>query len=63
MAAHDAEAVLARWREVERELAEAAPGSREEERLQAEAAALRDEYQRVMDVAGGQGAPEGELAN
>jgi hypothetical protein len=50
---YDAERVLARWREVERELAAADPGSPEAERLREEAAGLRDEYQQLMaDVEG-----------
>jgi hypothetical protein len=57
----EAEEVLARWREVER-LMEAAPtGSAEHEELVAEAAALRDEYQRIVDLAKaepGSGGPE-----
>jgi hypothetical protein len=44
----EAEAVLAMWREIERSLAEALAGSPEAERLQSDAALLRDEYQRLM---------------
>lgn len=44
----EAEAVLATWREIERSLAKAEPGSPEAERLQANAALLRDEYQRLV---------------
>lgn len=47
----EAEAVLAMWRELERSLAAAEPGSAEEERLQADAALLRDEYQRLVEQA------------
>lgn len=43
-----AEEVLAAWREAERELEAVTPGSPDEERLQAFAAALRDEYQRLV---------------
>ena len=45
----EAEAVLATWREIERALVRAEPGSAEAERLQADAALLRDEYQRLVD--------------
>ena len=41
--------VLARWRAVERELAEAEDGSPEMEQLQAEAARLRDEVRRLTN--------------
>ena len=44
----EAEAVLAMWREIERSLAAAEPGSPEAERLQTDAVLLRDEYQRLM---------------
>jgi hypothetical protein len=47
----EAQAVLAMWREVERDLQEAEPGSLETEGLQGEAARLRDEYQRLIDLA------------
>jgi hypothetical protein len=47
----EAEIVLAMWREVERDLDKAPPGSPEAEGLQAEAARLRDEYQRLVDAA------------
>jgi hypothetical protein len=47
----EAEAVLAMWREIERSLAAAQPGSVEEERLRADAALLRDEYQRLIEQA------------
>lgn len=46
-----AEAVLSRWREIERALATAAPGSPESEHLTADAALLRDEYQRLLQEA------------
>jgi chemotaxis regulatin CheY-phosphate phosphatase CheZ len=44
----EAEAVLAMWRVIERTLAKVDPGSVEAERLQTDAALLRDEYQRLM---------------
>ena len=44
----EAEAVLAMWREIERSLADAEPGSPEVERLQSDAMLLRDEYQRLI---------------
>ena len=44
----EAEAVLAMWREIERSLANVEPGSAEAERLQTDAALLRDEYQRLI---------------
>ncbi|MFL5708272.1 MAG: hypothetical protein ACJ77Y_04675 [Chloroflexota bacterium] len=47
----EAEAVLAMWREIERSLAAATPGSAEEERLRSDAALLRDEYQRLVEQA------------
>ena len=47
----EAEIVLAMWREVERQLAEAEPGSAEEEMLQADAAIYRNEYQRLVSEA------------
>jgi hypothetical protein len=43
MTYREAEAILARWREVERLLAEAPAGSDEATDLQAEAARLRDQ--------------------
>jgi hypothetical protein len=49
--AREAEIVLAMWREAERALAVAAPGSDEEEQLQAEAVRLRNEYQRLIEAA------------
>jgi hypothetical protein len=47
----EAEALLARWREIERSLAVADPGSDEAERLIADAALLRNEYQRRVQEA------------
>jgi hypothetical protein len=47
----DALAVLAKWRDVDRALAEAAEGSSEAKRLREEAARLRDEYQRLVSEA------------
>ena len=47
----EAEIVLDLWREVERRLESAQPGSHEAEALQSEAAALRDEYQRLVEIA------------
>jgi hypothetical protein len=44
----EAEALLAMWREIERSIAAAEPGSPEAERLQTDAALLRDEYQRLI---------------
>ena len=44
----EAEAIIAMWREIERALESAEAGSPEFERLTADAALLRDEYQRVM---------------
>jgi hypothetical protein len=44
----EAEALLALWREIERSLVEAEPGSAEAELLQADAALMRDEYQRLI---------------
>jgi hypothetical protein len=41
--------VLARWRDVERRLEQAEPGTPEAERLQAEAAGLRDEMRRATE--------------
>ena len=46
-----AASVLDKWREVERRLAECPPGSDAAEDLQAEAATLRDEYQRLIAAA------------
>jgi hypothetical protein len=47
----EAEIVLALWRDVERELASAPPGSHRAEELEADAARLRDEYQRLIQAA------------
>ena len=47
----EAQVVLAMWREIERDLAAAIPGSSEAEALQAEAARMRDEYQRLIALA------------
>jgi hypothetical protein len=47
----EAEIVLAMWRDVERRLAVAEPGSAEEELLQADAAIYRNEYQRLVSEA------------
>lgn len=47
----EAEAVLAMWREIERSLAQVDSGSPEAERLQTDAALLRDEYQRLIRAA------------
>jgi hypothetical protein len=46
--AREAEEILATWREVERALESAEPGSTEFERLASDAALLRDEYQRLV---------------
>jgi hypothetical protein len=43
----DAVAILAEWRAVERRLAAAAPGSKEETEARAESERLRDEYRRI----------------
>jgi hypothetical protein len=56
--AKEAEVVLAIWREIERDLAKAEPGSDEEDRLHAEAMRLRDEYQRLVGLARAAGRPE-----
>ena len=47
----EAAIVLEMWREVERSLARAPIDSEEAEELQAEAARLRNEYQRLIDEA------------
>jgi hypothetical protein len=47
----EAEIVLAAWRDVERQLEALADGSPEAEDLQADAARLRDEYQRLIEEA------------
>jgi hypothetical protein len=56
--AKEAEVVLAMWREIERDLAKAQPGSDEEDQLHAEAMRLRDEYQRLVARARAAGRPE-----
>jgi hypothetical protein len=43
--------ILATWREIERALELAEPGSAAFERLASHAALLRDEYQRLVDLA------------
>jgi hypothetical protein len=47
----EAAIVLEMWREVERTLARVPAGGDEAEELQAEAARLRNEYQRLIDEA------------
>jgi hypothetical protein len=47
----EARIVLDMWRDIERQLKDAAPGSPELEHLQSEAARLRDEYQRLVEAA------------
>jgi hypothetical protein len=47
----EAEIVLAMWRQAERHLEAAAPDSPEAEAYQADAARLRDEYQRLVAAA------------
>ena len=47
----EAAIVLAMWRQVERSLAAVADGTPEAEALQADAARLRDEYQRLISAA------------
>jgi len=47
----EAEIVLAMWREVERDLAVAEPDSDEAARLIGEAARLRDEHRRLVELA------------
>jgi hypothetical protein len=46
-----ADIVIARWREVERQLAHTQPGTPEADALQAEADSLRDEYQALVEAA------------
>ena len=46
-----AEEILATWREIERALEAAEPGSAEAVRLAEDAALLRDEYQRLVQQA------------
>lgn len=50
--------VLASLRDVERELASTEPGSPEAAFLQATAARLRGEYERLVEDVGGHGGPE-----
>ncbi len=47
----EAAIVLEMWRDVERRLARVAEASEEAEELQAEAARLRNEYQRLIEEA------------
>jgi hypothetical protein len=47
----EAEIVIAMWRDVERQLSEAAPGSAEREALEADASRLRTEYLRLIAAA------------
>lgn len=49
--AREAELVLGLWRDIERALARAEPGSAEAERLQSDAELLRDEYHRLVELA------------
>ena len=49
--AREAEEILATWREIERSLEAAEPGSPEFERLASDAKLLRDEYQRLVGLA------------
>lgn len=49
--AKEAEVVLAMWREVERQLSEFEAGTPEAEALQSDASLLRDEYQRLVELA------------
>jgi hypothetical protein len=49
--ARAAEEILATWREIERSMEAAEPGSPEFERLASDAALLRDEYQRLVELA------------
>lgn len=53
-----AEVVLAKWREVERQLAEVTGESPEAEVLQAQAAGLRNEYQAFIRAAQENDRPE-----
>ena len=50
MPGQQAETILAAWREVERRLASLDGESDEVEELRAEAAHLRDEYQRLVEA-------------
>jgi hypothetical protein len=47
----EAEVVLAAWREAERKLADTEPGSAEQEAIVADLARMRDEYQRLIQIA------------
>ena len=47
----EAQVVLEMWRDIERQLTEVAEESAEAEELQADAARLRDEYQRLIAAA------------
>lgn len=57
----EAEEILATWRELERSLQSAEPGSPEYERLQSDVALLRDEYQRLVGLAKADGRPPSGL--
>ena len=59
--AREAEEILATWREIERALEAAEPGSAEFERLASDAALLRDEYQRLVELAQTAGRTQGEF--
>ena len=59
--AREAEEILATWREIERALESAEPGSAEFERLASDAALLRDEYQRLVELAQTAGRTQGEF--
>ncbi len=61
MHAREAEAILATWRELERSLEAAEPGSSEFERLASDAALLRDEYQRLVALAQAEQAKTSEV--
>lgn len=54
----EGEIVLAMWRDIERQLAEADPDSAEAEDLRLEAARLRDEYQQLIQAARAHHRPE-----
>ena len=59
--AREAEEILATWREIERALELAEPGSAEFERLVSDAALLRDEYQRLVGLAQAEQGAQGRL--
>jgi hypothetical protein len=59
--AREAEEILATWREIERSLESAQPGSAEFERLASDAALLRDEYQRLVELAQAEQRAPGQL--